>query len=150
MKITNVKTLQDRLKYARELRGLSQKQLAERSKCAQSAIGNVESGERQTLRNLVDVARALEVSADWLYDGKGPQPFPIPLKKNLLVYTTTAARPLNLVESAEGIYDIKLHEPWPFEMFTQKQWISLPEKYRHEFENTIFGAITRHSKQHSA
>lgn len=74
MKITNVKTLKDRLIYARELRGMTQGELAAKAKCAQSAIGNAESGERQTLRNVVVVARALQVSADWLYDGYGPKP----------------------------------------------------------------------------
>jgi transcriptional regulator with XRE-family HTH domain len=72
--ITNVKTLKERLIYARELRGLSQGDLAKKAKCAQSTIGNVESGARSTLRNLIDVARALECSSDWLYDGKGPKP----------------------------------------------------------------------------
>jgi transcriptional regulator with XRE-family HTH domain len=74
MTITNVKTLRQRLIYARELRGLSQAELAKRCKCSQGTIGNVESGERETLRNLVMVARVLNVSADWLFDGKGPKP----------------------------------------------------------------------------
>lgn len=73
-KITNVKTLKERLVFARELRGLTQGELAVKAKCAQSAIGNAESGERQTLRNLVLVARVLKVSADWLFDGNGPKP----------------------------------------------------------------------------
>lgn len=73
-KITNVKTLKERLVYARELRGLTQGELAVKAKCAQSAIGNAESGERKTLRNLVLVARALKISADWLFDGNGPKP----------------------------------------------------------------------------
>ena len=72
--ITNVKTLKDRLIYARELRKLTQAELAKKSKCAQSAIGNVESGTRDSLRNIVLVARALQTSPDWLYDGKGPEP----------------------------------------------------------------------------
>lgn len=74
--ITQVKTLKDRLVYARELRGITQAQLAELAGCSQSAIGNVESGERHSLRNLIDIARALRVSADWLYDGEGPMPQP--------------------------------------------------------------------------
>lgn len=74
MTITNVKTLRERLIYARELRGLSQAELAKRCKCSQGTIGNVESGERETLRNLVMVARVLNVSSDWLFDGKGPKP----------------------------------------------------------------------------
>jgi transcriptional regulator with XRE-family HTH domain len=97
--ITNVKTLADRLKFARELRGMSQKELAVASKCAQSAIGNVESGERHTLRNLVIVARALRISADWLYDGKGPKP----TKDDWL--TGPAPSPLMVAERAKA-------DPW--------------------------------------
>ena len=73
-KITNVNTLKERLKYARELRGLSQGDLAKLANCSQSTIGNVESGERDTLRNLVAVARAHNCSADWLFDGHGKKP----------------------------------------------------------------------------
>lgn len=75
--ITGVKTLGERLKHAREMRGLSQEQLATAAKCSQSAVGNVEAGARQSLRNLILVARALSVSADWLFDGRGPAPVPV-------------------------------------------------------------------------
>ncbi len=72
--ITFVNKLKDRLKIAREMRGLSQDDLAKKAKCSQSTIGNVESGARESLRNLIPVARALQVSPDWLYDGRGPAP----------------------------------------------------------------------------
>ncbi len=67
-------TLAERLTYARELRGLSQAALAEKAGCSQSTIGNAESGTRKTLRNIAAVARALEVSVDWLADAKGAKP----------------------------------------------------------------------------
>lgn len=93
MTITNVKTLKERLKYARELRDLTQGQLAIKAKCAQSAIGNVESGERKNLRNLVLVARVLRVSVDWLFDGGGPKPtkdsFWVPANGKLMVAEPT-------------------------------------------------------------
>lgn len=73
-RIKTVKTLRDRLIYARTLRGLSQAELARRSGCAQSAIGNIESGERKSLRNLIEVARVLNCDPGWLYDGKGAKP----------------------------------------------------------------------------
>lgn len=72
--ITLVNTLQERLIYARKLRGFSQAELAKRAKCRQSTIGNIESGLRKTLRDLVGVARALDVSPDWLADGRGTAP----------------------------------------------------------------------------
>ena len=72
--ITGVQTLAERLKYARELRHLTQGELAAKAHCVQGTIGNIEKGTRKTLRNLVDVARALQVSPEWLQDGRGPGP----------------------------------------------------------------------------
>lgn len=72
--ITVVKTLGQRLLFARELRGFTQDQLADLAGCTQGAIGNCESGLRTSLRNIVDVARALDTSVYWLWDGKGPAP----------------------------------------------------------------------------
>ena len=69
-----MKTLAERLKHARDLRGLSQAQLAKLAKCRQSTIGNAEAGIRKRLANVVTVARVLDVSADWLADGRGPAP----------------------------------------------------------------------------
>jgi transcriptional regulator with XRE-family HTH domain len=69
-----VKSLAQRLAFARELRGLTQAELARRAHCSQSTLGNAEAGLRHSLRDLVAVARALEVSVDWLYDGKGEAP----------------------------------------------------------------------------
>ncbi|MEJ2803827.1 helix-turn-helix transcriptional regulator [Comamonadaceae bacterium PP-2] len=101
MTITNVNTLKDRLIFARGLRGISQADLAKRAGCAQGTIGNVESGERKSLRELVAVARALQVSPDWLYDGKGPRPDLPPLNTSS-----------NLAEA----------ESWPFRRVTPAQW----------------------------
>ena len=67
-------TLKDRLFFARTLRGMTQAQLAKRVGCSQGTIGNVESGLRGTLRQVVTVARVLNVSSDWLADGKGKPP----------------------------------------------------------------------------
>jgi len=72
--ITCVNSLASRLKHARELRGLTQGQLAAAAKCAQSTIGNVEAGTRLSLRGLVTVARVLDVSPEWLAEGKGHPP----------------------------------------------------------------------------
>ena len=74
MTITLVKSLKDRLIYARTMRGITQGKLAKLAGCSQGTIGNVESGIRLTLRNVVQVARALDVSSDWLSDGIGQAP----------------------------------------------------------------------------
>lgn len=70
----DAKTLADRLIYARGLRGMSQKQLAAAIGRGQSAVGNIESGYRKTMRDVVLAARVLGVSSDWLQDGHGPTP----------------------------------------------------------------------------
>jgi transcriptional regulator with XRE-family HTH domain len=117
--ITFVKSLAERLKMARELRQLTQAQLAKRAGCEQSTIGNVESGARQTLRNLVEVARALQVSAEWLYDGNGPAPHNI------------AAEPLRHYSLPE----------WPFSHITPEQYRRLSEAQRSRAEGFIEGLI---------
>lgn len=93
-------TLKERLRFARDLRGLSQGELADRAKCSQSTIGNVESGERDTLRNLVMVARVLNCSADWLYDGLGPKPSAATTNS----YTPAAYTPVLQVREREVAY----------------------------------------------
>jgi transcriptional regulator with XRE-family HTH domain len=67
-----VKTFSDRLKYARQLRGLTQQQLARMVGVSQSAIGSYESGQRRSTRALFKLAAALNVEAIWLNSGKGP------------------------------------------------------------------------------
>jgi transcriptional regulator with XRE-family HTH domain len=68
-----VNTIAERIKAVRQERGWSQAQLAEKVGVAQSSIGNIESGVRQRPRELVSIAKALNVSPDWLETGKGPK-----------------------------------------------------------------------------
>ncbi len=72
--ITDVRTIAERLKHARLLRGLSQRALAAKVGTTQSAIGNIESGARRRPRDLVAIAAALNVSPEWLEIGKGADP----------------------------------------------------------------------------
>ena len=69
--ITNVKTFRERLIHAREARSLTQEQLAKASGVSQGAIGNYESGSRNSSRQVVSLATALGVRAEWLDKGKG-------------------------------------------------------------------------------
>lgn len=64
-------TIGSRIKEARGALGWSQVQLAEEVGVSQSAIGNIESGLRQRPRELVSIAKALQVSAAWLETGTG-------------------------------------------------------------------------------
>lgn len=69
--ITRVKKLADRLRYARKLRGLSQKQLAIASGVSQSAIANYETQARRQPKFIFQLAEALAVNPLWLLNGQG-------------------------------------------------------------------------------
>lgn len=73
--ITTVNTLAERVAWAREKAGLSQQELADKAGVSQGTIGNVESGARKRPRDLLEIARALRVSPDWLSSGKGEAEF---------------------------------------------------------------------------
>lgn len=84
--ITDVKTFGERLRHARHLRGMTQRELALASKVSQSAIGNYESDLRNSSRALLRLAQALDVSPAWLETGQLPmeptagRPYPMPAR----------------------------------------------------------------------
>lgn len=69
--ISNMDTLGQRLRWAREHKNLTQGDLADLANCSQGTIGNVESGQRHSLRNVARLAYLLDVDALWLEDGSG-------------------------------------------------------------------------------
>lgn len=72
--ITLVKdTIADRLKEARGAIGLSQPELAKKAGVVPGTIGNIESGARKSPRELLAIAKALGVRAEWLKDGTEPR-----------------------------------------------------------------------------
>lgn len=66
-----LKTLGERVKWARATRGMSQSDLAKAAKVTQGTIGNLEAGIRKTSRSLLNIAKGLKANADWLETGKG-------------------------------------------------------------------------------
>ncbi|MBS0339822.1 MAG: helix-turn-helix transcriptional regulator [Proteobacteria bacterium] len=70
-------TIGSRLKAVRQEKGWSQLQLAEAAGVSQSAIGNIESGQRKRPRDLVSIGAALGVSAEWLETGKSESERPV-------------------------------------------------------------------------
>lgn len=70
--ITSVKTIAERAKWARERLGLTQEQVAELAGVSQGTIGNLESGARKAPRELLAIAKALRVRAEWLKHGALP------------------------------------------------------------------------------
>jgi len=69
-------SLRIRLKKARNRKGLTQQRLAEMVGVKQQAIQRIEAGKAKSTTFLVQIARALEVSPDWLASGPGDEPIP--------------------------------------------------------------------------
>lgn len=61
----------ERLRQIRRHRGLSQKQLAQLCRLSQSAISNYENGTRRLSYEILTLAKALNVSPQWLAEGRG-------------------------------------------------------------------------------
>lgn len=66
-----LRTLGDRVKWARKERGLSQAALGKAAGVSQGTIGNIEAGIRRQPREIVQIASALDASVTWLSSGKG-------------------------------------------------------------------------------
>jgi transcriptional regulator with XRE-family HTH domain len=61
----------DRLKKARQSKGLQQKDMAEKLQISRAGYSRIETGKVEiTSKNLVKIAGILEVSLDWLILGK--------------------------------------------------------------------------------
>lgn len=65
-------TLAERMRWARERLRLTQDELAKLAGVSQSTIGNIESGERKKAQAIVELALALQVTAEWLALGMEP------------------------------------------------------------------------------
>ena len=61
--------LKDRVREARKKKGLSQARLAELVGVSQPTIMHIESGRNQSSTKIIDIARALGVSPEWLQHG---------------------------------------------------------------------------------
>jgi transcriptional regulator with XRE-family HTH domain len=67
-----MKTIAERLKFARIEKGWTQSQLAVAADVSTGTIGNIESEARQAKGSLPQIAEALGVRHKWLYQGIGP------------------------------------------------------------------------------
>ena len=66
-------TIGDRIKEARQLRGLSRPQLAEAAKIKYPTLAGIENNDQTGTTQLPQIAEALGVSIRWLQTGKGPR-----------------------------------------------------------------------------
>lgn len=69
-----MKTVGQRIRFAREVRGLTQVQLALRLDVKRGAVGNWELDKGVKTENLIAIAKALQCSVDWLATGTGDPP----------------------------------------------------------------------------
>ena len=119
--ITFVNTLAERLKYARKLRDLTQKKLAQAAKVSQGAISNYETRLRASPRHLLKLAAALKVNPLWLAEGVGP------------IETQTMA----LLTLQDNSLANQTAATWPFERISIADVQSLSSEQRHMIEDVI-------------
>lgn len=83
----NMKTIAERLKEARELKGWTQAQLAIAADVSTGTIGNIESGQRQSKGSVPQIAKALGISYEWLANEVGPMVVPTGAAMGSLEFT---------------------------------------------------------------
>lgn len=119
--ITFVNTLSERLKYARKLRDLTQKKLAQSAKISQGAISNYETRLRASPRHLLKLAAALKVNPLWLAEGVGP----------------IETQPVAMVTLQDNSLANQTAEAWPFERVNVADILSLSAEQRRMIEDVI-------------
>lgn len=115
-----MKHFSERLRHARQQRGLSQAELARLCNLSQSAISNYESGTRRDAREILDLAKALNVSAQWLKSGLGPME--IALGGALVLQDSGDSPPI---------------VTWPFSRFSVDEVVALTAADRDHLDQTI-------------
>lgn len=115
-----MKNFSERLRHARQQRGLSQAGLARLYSLSQSAISNYENGTRRDAREILDLAKALNVSVHWLRNGAGAMDL-------------RQGNELSLQEPTDGLPIVT----WPFSQFSVNEIVALPAAERELLERTI-------------
>lgn len=100
-----MKTIAERLKFARIEKGWTQSQLAVASGVSTGTIGNIESGARQAKGSLPQIAEALGVRHKWLYQGEGPMKAAIEETTTYLL-TSNEAQSMNAEEPLGFAYTV--------------------------------------------
>ena len=124
-------TLAERLRYARNLRNLTQKELAIRANVSQGAISNYENQFRYHPRNILRLATALNVNPLWLFHGTAPMEIVI-------------AIPASAVTEALGEPD--RHYTWPFRKILPADYFSLPVEKRELVEAMALTMLNQQAK----
>lgn len=134
MENTGEMTAGQRLKMARKQAQMTQHQLAAAAKVAQSAIGNIEAGSRGFGSSVIQIARALNVSPDWLATGDGemrgitaagsmalPAIIGSGVASNVVPIASSVKVPL--VSWVQAGAPSEIREPDPYTEWTKKSWV---------------------------
>lgn len=68
----DLSTIGKRVRFARKSLGLTQQQLADKAGVRQQTVSQLERGVNASSTSLVAIARALDVTPEWLESGTGP------------------------------------------------------------------------------
>mgnify|MGYP000748237041 CR=1 FL=1 len=142
-----MKTIGERIRQARVAKGWSAFTLAKKvGYKTQSGIANLENKATGSGGNKIgDIAKALGVSVDWLLNG--PDSENVPFLPPVLEQGPVLAPSKSVSDTvANPLYAVKNEAEWPFELFSQSDWLLLPKKEREEIENSIAGAVLRAKK----
>lgn len=125
-----METLAQRLKAAREKAGLSQAALAKAIGSGQSTIGSIENGRNHGSGKLLQIARALNVSADWLESGRGAMSVAAPTKAGAAepnAYPTPAGTRVPLISWVQAGHWCEAIDP--FEPGDAEDWLYCPRNH---------------------
>lgn len=122
-----------RLRHARQLRNLTQSELAQAAGLTQGAIANYEGESRQSSKAIFKLASALRVHAEWLSQGTGP------------METDDAHASGNPYPSKSSGYPYA--SVWPFQDISPDDYWSLSGENRVLVENTLAALVTSLQKK---
>ncbi|MEB2399510.1 helix-turn-helix transcriptional regulator [Parapusillimonas granuli] len=129
--ITNVNYFSERLRQTRQLRGMSQSELARACGLSQGAISNYENGTRRTPKGIFKLAQVLNVNPEWLGTGTGSM-------------EPDAAPAYRLSERPP---DLPMQWQWPFARITPAAFWSLGPDQREMVETVVEGVIGSFQKK---
>lgn len=74
----------ERIRAERQRRGWAQEDLARRAGVSRTTVSELEGGHSRATTRLLDIAKALNVTPQWLETGKGPKE-PVPAPENTYI-----------------------------------------------------------------
>ena len=124
-----VSTFGQNLRKARNALGLTQQQLGDIVQLSQAAISSYERGDRASSREVLRLANALKVDANWL-EGRSTAAITRPLS------TPTLAEP-----EANTALDIPFQFEWPFTRVSPLAYYQLDESERRMVEDLALSLV---------